>query len=299
MALPVLVLLFLADHSSSVKDYSVISARQVSIKTPMCSGEIKPSELVKIVDTAKVRPILFTGLGNYHFKVTTSNTSAQKYFDQGLSLYYAFNHAEAYRSFNEASRLDSNCAMAYWGQALCLGPNINAPMDPADATVVFNAIQTAVFLAPKATEKEQDYIMALSERYVANPPDNRAHLDSAYARAMKKVVDKYPNDLDAASLYAEALMDLSPWNFWLKDGSPQPWTAGDTRSSGGVLKKDKNHVGGNHFYIHAIEASHKAELRNAQCETFRNIIACCRSPGAYARSYLYPNGPLSRGFSNQ
>ena len=272
MALPVLVLLFLADHSSSVKEYSVISARQVSIKTPMCSGDLKPSDLVKIVDTAKARPILFTGLGNYHFKVTTSNTSAQKYFDQGLSLYYAFNHAEAYRSFNEASRLDSNCAMAFWGQALCLGPNINAPMDPADATVVFNAIQTAVFLAPKATGKEQAYIMALSVRYVANPPADRAHLDTAYARAMKNVVDKYPNDLDAASLYAEALMDLSPWNFWLKDGSPQPWTPEILTLLEGVLMADKNHVGGNHFYIHAIEASRQAELGMPSAKRLETLL---------------------------
>lgn len=298
MALPVLVVLFLADHSSSVKEYSVISARQASIKTPMCSGDLKPSALVEIVDTATVRPILFTGLGNYHFKVSTSNPLAQKFFDQGLSLYYAFNHAEAYRSFNEASRLDSNCAMAYWGQALCLGPNINAPMDPSDATIVFNTVQTAVFLAPKATAKEQAYIMALSERYVANPPANRAHLDTAYAQAMKKVVDMYPNDLDAASLYAEALMDLSPWNFWLKDGSPQPWTAEILAVLDGVLKADVNHVGGNHFYIHAIEASRQAELGMPSAKRLETLLPAAghlvHMPAhIYIRTGRYHEGSLT------
>ncbi|NEU06998.1 hypothetical protein GZH53_01625 [Flavihumibacter sp. R14] len=257
VALPVLALLLFEDHSSKVRE--VYSAYRNSIKSPMCTGNLKASDLVTIVDTAKARPVIFSGLGDHHFKVSTSNASAQKFFDQGLALYYAFNHAEAYRSFNEASRLDPACAMAFWGQALCLGPNINAPMDAADATVVFNAIQKAVFLAPKSTEKEQAYIMALSKRYVANPPENRAHLDSAYANAMKKVVAKYPSDLDAASLYAEALMDLSPWNFWLKDGSAQPWTAEITELLESVLKRDPDHVGANHFYIHTVEASQTAE----------------------------------------
>lgn len=270
MALPVMALLTIEDHSSNTKnDYSI---NTTLIQSPMCSGGLKASDLVSIVDTAKSRPIIFKGLGNYHFKVSTANASAQKFFDQGLSLYYAFNHAEAYRSFNEASRLDPNCAMAFWGQALCLGPNINAPMDASDATVVFNAIQKAVFLAPKSTEREQAYIMALSERYVANPPADRAHLDSAYARAMKKVVDKYPADLDAASLYAEALMDLSPWNFWLKDGSAQPWTGEILALLEGVLKKDQNHVGANHFYIHAVEASQKAEAGMPSAKRLETLL---------------------------
>lgn len=295
-ALPVMALLTIEDHSLITKNGYSFST--IQIQSPMCSGGLRASDLVSIVDTAKNRPIIFKGLGDYHFKVSTANAAAQKFFDQGLSLYYAFNHAEAYRSFREASRLDPNCAMAFWGQALCLGPNINAPMDAADASVVFNAIQKAVFLAPKLTEKEQAYIMALSQRYMANPPANRAHLDSAYARSMKKVVGKYPDDLDAASLYAEALMDLSPWNFWLQDGSAQPWTAEILALLEGVLKRDQNHVGANHFYIHAIEASQKAEAGLPSAKRLETLLPAAghlvHMPShIYIRTGRYHEGSLS------
>jgi tetratricopeptide (TPR) repeat protein len=296
IALPLMALLFIEGHISKVN--SDHSERISLIQTPMCMENLEVSDLVTIVDTAKNRPLIFTGLGNYHFKVSTSNPLAQKFFDQGLSLYYAFNHAEAYRSFNEASRIDPDCAMAYWGQALCLGPNINAPMDASDATIVFNAIQKAVFLAPNSTEKEQSLIMALSKRYVANPPENRAYLDSAYALSMKKVVDKYPDDLDAASLYAEALMDLSPWNFWLKDGRPQPWTAAILAPLEGVLKKDTNHVGANHFYIHAVEASQQAEMGIPSAKRLETLLPAAghlvHMPShIYIRTGRYHEGTLT------
>jgi tetratricopeptide (TPR) repeat protein len=270
VALPVLALLLFENPSSGSR--KVYSADSDPIKSPMCTGNLKVSDLVTIVDTSKARPVIFSGLGDHHFKVSTRNAAAQKFFDQGLALYYAFNHAEAYRSFNEASRLDPACAMAFWGEALCLGPNINAPMDASDATVVFNAIQKAVFLAPRSTEKEQAYIIALSKRYVANPPENRAPLDSAYTNAMKKVVTKYPADLDAASLYAEALMDLSPWNFWMKDGSPQPWTPEILEMLESVLKKDSDHVGANHFYIHVVEASETAERAMSSAKRLETLL---------------------------
>lgn len=291
-----MVLLTIEDHSPITENDYAFKTSQ--IQSPMCSAELKASDLFSIVDTARRRPIIFEGLGNYHFKVSTANAAAQKFFDQGLSLYYAFNHAEAYRSFNEASRLDPNCAMAFWGQALCLGPNINAPMDAADAKVVFNAIQKAVFLAPGSTPREQAYIGALSKRYVANPPANRSHLDSAYARAMKKVVEQYPADRDAASLYAEALMDLSPWNFWLKDGSAQPWTAEILALLEGVLKRDPKHVGANHFYIHAVEASQKAEAGMPSAKRLETLLPAAghlvHMPAhIYIRTGRYHEGSLS------
>lgn len=290
-----MAVLFSGNFSS--KNYIEGSFYSPSVRIPMCIG-LKTTNLVKLVDTAKNGPPIFSGLGNYYFKVSTDNKLAQKYFNQGLALYYGFNHAEAYRSFFEASKLDPNCAMAYWGQALCLGPNINAPMDAADAAVVFAAVQKAGFQSAKATERERDYIQALSKRYILNSPQDRSELDKAYSVAMKELVTKYPDDLDAASLYAESLMDLHPWDFWLKDGTAQPWTAEILQNLEKVLKLDKYHAGANHFYIHAVEASQNAARAMASAERLKTLM-----PGAghlvhmpshiYIRTGLYHEGTLT------
>lgn len=198
---------------------------------------------------------LFNNLGNLEFKITTDQDLAQKYFNQGVALTYGFNHAEAYRSFKEVSRLDTNCAMAYWGMAIVLGPNINAPMEGSDVPTAFEAVQKALTLIDTETDKEKDYIYALSKRYGEEYTQERGNLDSAYADAMRKLAEKYPEDLHAATMFAESLMDLHPWDYWLRDGTPQPWTGEILATLENVLLKDPEHMGANHLYIHAVEAS--------------------------------------------
>jgi tetratricopeptide (TPR) repeat protein len=200
-------------------------------------------------------PPLYSGLGTLHHKVTTKSPVAQKYFDQGFRLTYAFNHDEAGRAFREAARLDSTCAMAYWGQALVLGPNINMPMSPEAEASAYPLAQRAQSLATAASEPERAYIAALSKRYDAVAGTNRAAHDSAYADAMRDLVKRYPNDLDAAALCAEALMDLRPWDLWTLDGKPQPGATEIVSMLEGVLKRNPDHVGALHYYIHAVEAS--------------------------------------------
>ncbi|RPI71149.1 MAG: hypothetical protein EHM47_10885, partial [Ignavibacteriales bacterium] len=198
---------------------------------------------------------LFNNLGNIQFDITTSSERAQKYFNQGVALTYGFNHAEAFRSFKEVSRLDPDCAMAYWGMAIVLGPNINSEMDGGDIPTAYESVQKAIELLDDETDRERDYILALSKRYAEEVKEDRSELDSAYADAMRELSAKYPDDLDAAAMFAEAVMDLHPWDYWLKDGTPQPWTNEILVTLESVLKRDPEHMGANHFYIHAVEAS--------------------------------------------
>jgi tetratricopeptide (TPR) repeat protein len=197
---------------------------------------------------------LYTNLGNHRHPITTTVPRAQEYFNQGMRLLFGFNHGEAIRAFREAQRLDPACAMCYWGEALAYGPHVNAPMDSAGAVGAWAALERAVALAPKAPAAERAYITALQARYAAKPPAVRAGLDSAYAAAMAQLVARYPDDLDAATLYAEALMDLRPWAYWKKDGTPYPQTDIIVRQLERVLAKYPNHPGACHYYIHAVEA---------------------------------------------
>ena len=194
-------------------------------------------------------------LGDHTYPISTSISGAQKYFDQGLILTYGFNHAEARRSFQEAARLDPKCAMCYWGEALVLGPNINAPMDDAMVPQAYSAVQKSVSLSEGAKEKEKALIDALSKRYSKEVVKDRKYLDETYADAMRDVYKRFPDDAVIGSLFAEALMDLHPWNFWTKDGKAQPWTPEIVSTLEGVLEKAPNHPLANHLYIHSIEAS--------------------------------------------
>jgi len=203
-------------------------------------------------------PPLYADLGTYHHPVTCT-PQAQQYFDQGLRLVYSFNHDEAVRAFKQAARLDPNCAMAYWGIALALGPNINLPIDAERAQAAHAAVQQAAALAPKASAAEQAYIAALAMRYSRDPNADRQQLDRAYADAMRRVAQQYPDDLDASTLFAESLMDLRPWDLWSVDGQPRPETPEIVATLEGVLQKDPNHPGANHYYLHAIEASPNPE----------------------------------------
>ncbi len=200
---------------------------------------------------------LYTDLGDYHVPITTPVPLAQRYFDQGMRLLYGFNHGEAIRSFNHAAQLDPNCAMCYWGVAYAYGPHVNAGMDSAAGIAAYQALHQALSRMRNASPRERAYIAALAHRYAVPPipPGDRAALDSAYAASMGEVVRRYPDDLDAATLYAEALMDKRPWNYWnKKTGEPYPGTREIVAQLERVLQSDPRHPGACHYYIHAVEA---------------------------------------------
>jgi tetratricopeptide (TPR) repeat protein len=204
---------------------------------------------------------LHPGLGNYHHPITTKSAEAQTYFNQGLTLLYGFNHDEAARYFRRAAELDPEAAMPYWGLALSIGPNYNdTAVDEARAKTTYDAVQNALQRAPKASAREQDYIRALAKRYRSPNPKSdwkRFHLD--YSKAMRELVKKYPDDLDATTMFAESLMMLRPWQLWALDGKPAPGTLELVAVLESVLKRNPDHPGANHFYIHAVEASANLE----------------------------------------
>jgi tetratricopeptide (TPR) repeat protein len=200
-----------------------------------------------------VAPLL-EGMGKHHHPITTEDPMVQRYFDQGLVLAYGFNHAEAARSFREAIRRDPECASCYWGLSYVLGPNINSMMNAEDLPEAWKALQKAIALVDDASEQEQAYIRALQTRYTEDLPDDRSHLDVAYADAMRKVARRYPKDTDAGTLLAEALMDTTPWDYWREDGKPKPETVEIMETLETVMDSDPNHPGANHLYIHIVEA---------------------------------------------
>jgi tetratricopeptide (TPR) repeat protein len=209
-------------------------------------------------DPAKVKEDdgpLFKGLGNLHFAVSTKNKKAQQYFNQGLTLVYAFNHGEAGRSFSTALKLDPTLAMGYWGLAMVLGPNYNAPLNPSKLEDINAAMDKAIQYASNASAKEQALIHALAKRFPREEVKDVSPYTAAYATAMKEVYEKFPDDADVLALYADALMNEHPWNFWLKDGTAQPWTAQVIGVLEKALAKFPNHPGINHSYIHAIEGA--------------------------------------------
>ena len=215
-----------------------------------------PTDVPEGAGAAFVAPPLWDNLGRLHFAVSTTQALAQRYFDQGLNLAYAFNHAEAARAFRQASTLDPDCALCYWGEALVLGPNINAPMDPQANATALAALAQAQRLAPKASARERALIAALAQRYSSDAAAGRTTLDAAYAAAMAKVAARFPGDADIAVLYAEALMDLSPWDYWEAAGArPKGRTAEILALLENVLQRQPDHPGAIHFYIHMVEAS--------------------------------------------
>ena len=220
--------------------------------------------------------ILFQGLGDTHHEVSTRSPRAQKYFDQGLVLAFGFNHREAGRSFLEAARLDPQCAMCYWGAAWVLGPNINAPMDPADAPEALNLVLNAVSHSGGASAKERGYILALAQRYSEDPSQDRTPLDAAYADGMRRVVERFPDDLDARAILAEAIMDQHPWDYWdPRTREARPWTNEILDLLRGVLEVNPDHVFANHLFIHAVEASSHPEMAEPEADRLRTLV-----PGA-------------------
>ena len=225
---------------------------------------------------ADTEPPLWPGLGSTTYKITTQNERAQAYFDQGLRLTYAFNHGEAQRSFRMAQKLDPDCAMCFWGEALVLGPNINLPMQEDAIAPAYAAAQKAKALADKVSPRERALIHALAARYSSDPKADRALFDAAYAAEMAKVATQFPDDDEIATLYAEAVMDLSPWNYWKPGGrEPNPQSRPIVPTLERVLFRSPDHAGAIHFYIHAVEASDRPKRAEPYADRLRGAI-----PGA-------------------
>jgi tetratricopeptide (TPR) repeat protein len=213
-------------------------------------------------------------LGVHTFPVTTRNRRAQLFMNQGLNLTYGFNHAEAGRAFAEAARLDPTCAMAYWGQALVLGPNINAAMAPEDEPKALELVQKAVALKGRASARERAYIDALAARYTGKA-DDRGSANAAFANAMRNVVKAFPKDTDARTILAESLMDLRPWNYWTRDGVAYEETREVQASLEQVLARNRNHPGALHLWIHLWEATDTPERAEAEADRLLPLM-----PGA-------------------
>jgi tetratricopeptide (TPR) repeat protein len=213
-------------------------------------------------------------LGAHTFKVTTRSARAQQFINQGINLTYGFNHAEAARAFAEAARLDPACAMAYWGQALVLGPNINAAMNPEDEPKALELVRKAVSLQKGVTPREREYIDALASRYTGKAAD-RAAADRAFADAMRTLARKYPRDFDASTLFAESLMDLRPWNYWTRDGLPHEGTSEAIASLERVLAGNPKHPGALHYWIHLWEPTKVPERAEKEADRLLPLM-----PGA-------------------
>src|SRR5271168_3371473 len=225
---------------------------------------------------AQSRPVtLVTGLGDLHHPVSTKNLQAQQFFDQGLRFIYVFNHDEAARSFQHAAELDPKLAMAYWGVAEAVGPNYNDPADPDRYKRAHEAVQKAVDLSADASPSDQAYIQALAKRFPADPTSDLKKAAEDYRDAMRQVSAEFPDDLDAATLFAEAGMNLHPWGLWHQDGTPEAGTDEIVATLESVLKRDPNHLGAVHYYIHAVEASNSPERALAAANRLASL-----APGA-------------------
>jgi tetratricopeptide (TPR) repeat protein len=215
---------------------------------------------------------LLEGLGNYSMPVTTQSPEAQRWFNQGLMLAYGFNHDAAERSFLKATELDPECAMCWWGSALVLGPHVNSGMDAANNGKAWDRLQRAQSLAAKANERERNYITALAARYAQSPPADRRPLDEAYAKAMATLVKQHPDDLDAATLYSESLMNLQPWDYWDGEGKPKGNIAEVVTQLESVMSRNADHAGALHLYVHAVEASNDPQRGVDAADRLRELI---------------------------
>ena len=227
---------------------------------------------------AREPPPLFDNLGRYHRPISSKSKEAQAYFDQGLRLIYAFNHEEAQAAFEEAARRDPSCAICFWGAALTLGPNINLPAIPERARAAWQLLRKAQGLSRGASPVERALIAALGKRYTDPPPadpQKQSAQDAAYADAMRRVARWFPADPDVATLFAESMMDLRPWDLWTLEGQPQPGTQEIVSTLEKVLLAHPNHPGANHYFIHAVEASPHPEHALTSAEKLKTLV-----PGA-------------------
>ncbi|MFT4676600.1 MAG: tetratricopeptide (TPR) repeat protein [Patiriisocius sp.] len=217
------------------------------------------------------RQPLFSGLGGVNFPITTTSPVAQNYFNQGLALSYAFNHAAADFAFTEATIYDPDCAMCYWGSALVLGPNVNAAMVPGNAPRAFGLAQSAKRLSENVSAKEQQLIEALLQRYTATEPADRNTLNEDYANGMRAVMKAHPEDAHIAALAAESMMDVHPWDFWDAQGQTRAWTTEITDTIEAALALDSKHIGAIHLYIHAVEQSSTPERAESYADTLADL----------------------------
>ena len=215
--------------------------------------------------------VLEHGLGNFHWPVSTKSALAQRFFDQGMKYLYGFNHESAVASFNQATQLDPNLAIGYWGAALALGPNINLDVDPDREKQAYESVHAAMAHESHASAKERALIAALAKRYSNDPKADLKALGRDYSVAMKSLTKKYPDDLDVATLYAESLMDLHPWKFWSHDGKPNEGTTEIVSTLESVLRRNPDHLGANHYYVHAIEASPHPERALASANRLKTL----------------------------
>src|SRR5687767_3504749 len=213
-----------------------------------------------------------TGLGSLEFAVTTRVPAAQRFFNQGLRLLYAFNHAESRRAFREAARLDPGLAMARWGEAMTWGPNLNAPMSVENGRLAYRAIQDARASAHSASKRERGLIDALARRYAADGAGDRPALDAAYAAAMSHLATQFPEDPDVLTLYADAMMNTMPWNYWQKDGKAKPETVPVMAALESAIARDRDHAGAHHYYIHLLEASETPERAEASADGLGTLM---------------------------
>jgi len=248
----------------------------VVIAVVSCDNEENIQDIV-----TKAGAPLFDGMGDHTHPITTNNKYVQRYFDQGLTIDFAFNHAESARSFRAGQTLDPNCAMCFWGEALALGPNINVTsngsviMADQERLAAYEAIQKAVSLKNKVSEKERDFIDALATRYNGDTASPRGPLDLAYAEAMRKLSNKYPEDDDAASLFAESLMNTMPWDYWIDADIPKPLTVEAIETLEKVMARNPRHPMALHLYIHAVESSSQPERAEAAADILLDLV-----PGA-------------------
>lgn len=254
----------LAKHAERPAD--AMAGMQMS--APMSMGlPLSPMPSIYAGEADKPGAPVFKGLGVHHIAISTKVPETQRFFDQGVNLLFGFNHAEAIRSFREAGRLDPDCAMCWWGMAVALAPNINLPMPPDAVAPAWQALQQARARAAKASPREQAWIAALGARYSKDPKADRHAMDEAYAQAMGKVWRDNPADLDAATFYAEAMMDTQPWDYWQADATTSKGHGGEIVSTlETVLRQAPNHPGALHLYIHAVEASTTPERGEAPAD---------------------------------
>lgn len=239
------------------------------------AGTSMPEMSAKPAAGTKLAAPRFDDLGPFHRAITTSSGDAQQYFDQGMKLLWGFNLEEAQRSFEAATALDSSCASCWWGVAMSLGPHINLGGIPERTVPAAHAAQRALATAAGASDVERALIGAIQRRYSDPAPVTAAGqftLDSSYAAAMRAVAARFPDDDDVQALCAEALMDLHPWDYWMSDGTAEPWTDEIVRLLESVLARNPRHPGANHYYIHALEASPHPERALAAADRLRQLM---------------------------
>ena len=279
---PLFIILFIYSCKQNTSPETIVLESPRTSKYA-CVPQITDAEWYK---KDNIAPLL-EGLDVVNYKITTKDTLVQKYFNQGMTLAYGFNHAEAARSFYYATKLDPNCVMAFWGYAYVLGPNYNAGMEPDNYQRAYEAIETAKKLSKNATPKEKELIETMAMRYALNVPEDRYQLDVDYFNAMKTLYNTYPDDSEISVLYAESIMNLHPWDLYDKEGEAKEWTPEIVSLLESNLEKYPNHPGAHHFYIHAVEASNTPERANNSAKIFDDGLVSGSGHLLHMPSHIY------------